>query len=215
MWSKCFCGTSYSDFVFLLSHLLVLQKVYLGQKAWFFFFWLLSAQETRAGSVSTFRSVVLCLRLICKCNRTQCKGHTWRSHICLFVPEKHQLCWGGLRVVIVMTLKQFWGATFHVWTMLPQSLFYWGARNSSSVPIDIHTGRCSFPQLAELWDWLPFLSFMDLLLFSIEWDRICTTLLKKKEIWMQLLYSQLWIGELVRTAVLYFSKIRKRRDEQQ
>lgn len=52
-------------------------------------FGLLRAQESRAGSLSTFRSVVLCLQMICKCNRTQCKGHTlWRNHICLIVLEK-------------------------------------------------------------------------------------------------------------------------------
>lgn len=63
-------------------------------------FGLLSAQETRVGSLNTFRSVVPCLQLICKCSRTQCKGNTlWRNHICLIVLEKHQLCWGGLGVV--------------------------------------------------------------------------------------------------------------------
>lgn len=94
-------------------------------------FGLLRAQESRAGSLSTFRSVVLCLQMICKCNRMQCKGRTlWRNHICPIVLEKSQLCWDGLRVVTAVTLEWFWGAAFHLWTMLMQCLFYWGARNS-------------------------------------------------------------------------------------
>lgn len=174
-------------------------------------FGLLSAQETRAGSLSTFRSVVLCLQLICKCSRTQCKGHAlWRNHICLIVLEEHQLCWGGLKAVTVMTLEQFWGAAFHVWTMLLQYLFYWGARNSSSM----QTGRYSSPQLVELWDFLPFLPFMNLLLFSIEWDSNYPTLIKKKgnldatSVFAALNWVSLW-------EQLFFSKIRKCRDEQQ
>lgn len=68
-----------------------------------------------------------------------------KSHLS-FCPGKTP----ALLVVTVMTLKQFWGAAFHVWTMLPEHLLYWGARNSSSVPVDTYTGRNSFPQLVEL-----------------------------------------------------------------
>lgn len=132
-------------------------------------FGLLSAQKTRAGSLSTFRSVLLCLQPICKCNRTQCRAHTlWRNHICLIVLKKHQLCWGGLRVVTVMTLAQFWGAAFHLWTMLPQYLFYWGGRNSSSVPVGIHQ-EDAFPQWIEL-RLTPLPPFYELT-FVLQWMR--------------------------------------------
>lgn len=157
-------------FMFLWPYLLILQKIFVQaeNKGSGYLFGVLNVQKTRTCPLSTFTSVVLYLQLICICIITQCKGHMWwRIHMYLFVKEKCQLCWGYFRFVTVMTLEQFWGTVLRVWTISPRYLFCWPHIGEQEIPaecvsVDTHAGRYIFPQLAELWDWLPSLPFLDL-----------------------------------------------------
>lgn len=206
-------------FTFLWPFSLILGKILLRQKARVQDICLECWMSRKPGRVHWAHSHQLFLQLIYICIITQYKGRMWwRIGVYLFVQEKWQLCWGCFRFITVMTLGQFWEQSsrcepFHH-DICSVGHILWSKKFQHCV-CRYTCRELHFPTTSRIVRLTPLPPLFGLILFSIEWDKIYTMLLKKKEVLMQLLSSQLWIGKLVRTAVLYFSKIRKCRDEQQ